>query len=116
MKLSDVWSRDHEASLERPRSVHWEDGRPATLEDYQEPPLGSNTKLRKGACRLALPEGKPHPDAVRSFMLDCLVPLLADEFLKRREATVPPAIPVEPKKPTSKPHGRRAVASDRQRP
>ena len=64
----------------------------------------SSTKLRKGAYRLVLPVGEASPSAVRSFMLDCLVPLLAEEFLKRREITAPMGIATKPRRPTTEIH------------
>jgi len=39
---------------------------------------------RKGNPRIALPMKDANIDAVRSFMLECLVPLLAEEFLRYR--------------------------------
>lgn len=62
-----------------------------------------NPKSRKGSYRLALPVGESDFEAVRSFMLDCLVPLLADEFLKRREVTATETITIESRKLTSEP-------------
>jgi hypothetical protein len=40
---------------------------------------------RKNSCRLGGPFGDPDQEAVRSFMRECLVPLLAEEFLRHRE-------------------------------
>jgi hypothetical protein len=39
---------------------------------------------RKGNPRIALPVKKTNIDAVRSFMLECLAPLLAEEFLRHQ--------------------------------
>jgi hypothetical protein len=61
----------------------------------------SKVKPRKGSCRIVMPTGKPDAEALRSFMLDCVVPLLADEFLKRRSAVSPAAIQVIEDDPTS---------------
>ena len=61
----------------------------------------SPNKLRKGAYRLVLPVGEPSPDAIRSFMLECLVPLLAEEFLRRRKNAATTGIPTKPGKPTA---------------
>jgi hypothetical protein len=61
----------------------------------------SDTKLRKGAYRLALPAGEANPKAVRSFMRECLVPLLAEEFLRRRDTTIPLELMTKPQKPTT---------------
>jgi hypothetical protein len=61
----------------------------------------STSKLRKSAYRLVLPKGESSPSAVRSFMLDCLVPLLAEEFLKWREQTTTMGIATKPRNPTT---------------
>lgn len=45
----------------------------------------SATKLRKGTPQIVLPAQEINVGAVRSFMLDCLVPILAEEFLRRRD-------------------------------
>jgi hypothetical protein len=34
--------------------------------------------------RLELPGGDPEPEILRAFLRECLVPLLAEEFLSRR--------------------------------
>jgi len=40
---------------------------------------------RKGAVTLELPVQEPNIAAIRAFMNECLVPLLAEEFLRRRQ-------------------------------
>lgn len=45
----------------------------------------SATKLRKGTPQIVLPVKEFNVEAVRSFMLDCLVPILAEEFLCHRD-------------------------------
>lgn len=45
----------------------------------------SATKLRKGTPQILLPVKETNVKAVRSFMLDCLVPILAEEFLRHRD-------------------------------
>lgn len=45
----------------------------------------SATKLRKGTPQIVLPVKETNVEAVRSFMLDCVVPILAQEFLRRRD-------------------------------
>jgi hypothetical protein len=45
----------------------------------------SAIKLRKGTPQIVLPVKETNLDAVRSFMFDCLVPILAQEFLRRRD-------------------------------
>ena len=45
----------------------------------------SPTKLRRGTPQIVLPVKETNVDAVRSFMFDCLVPILAQEFLRRRD-------------------------------
>jgi hypothetical protein len=52
--------------------------------------------MRRGAHRVALPTDKHDPDAVRSFMREYLVPALAEEFLKRRNAPGSPPISTIP--------------------
>ena len=44
----------------------------------------SALKLRKGTPRIVLPAKEVNDRAVRSLINDCLVPLLAQEFLRRR--------------------------------
>lgn len=65
----------------------------------------SKIKVRKGSYRIEMPTGKPDAEALRSFMLDCVVPLLAEEFLKRRTAMSPVAIQVNEDDPTSQLQG-----------
>ena len=48
--------------------------------DHKDRP--STPKLRKGVHRLELPVGEPRPEVIRLFALECLVPLLAEEFLR----------------------------------
>ena len=43
-------------------------------------------RRRKNSCRLDGPFGKRDQEAVRCFMRDCLAPLLAEEFLRHRDA------------------------------
>jgi len=61
----------------------------------------SKIKTRKGSYRIEMPTGEPDADALRSFMHDCIVPLLAQEFLKRRTAMSRAAIQVDDDEPTS---------------
>ena len=58
------------------------------------------TKSRKGSHRLVIPVGDPDTPAVHAFMIECLVPLLAEEFLKRRDATLSQAFSAPARKPT----------------
>ena len=50
------------------------------------------TQSRKNSYQLVMPTGEPDRDALRSFMFDCIVPLLAEEFLRRREAAAAIAV------------------------
>ena len=45
----------------------------------------SPTRQRKNSCRLLGPIGEPDYEALRSFIRECLVPLLAEEFLRQRD-------------------------------
>jgi hypothetical protein len=56
--------------------------------------------------RLELPVGEPDPEVLRTFMRECLVPLLADEFLSRRSGTEAPKSDPKFDKPTSQVVGR----------
>jgi hypothetical protein len=47
-------------------------------------PQGRRAKLGRRGHRLELPVGEPDPQVLRAFMRECLVPLLAEEFLNRR--------------------------------
>jgi hypothetical protein len=64
------------------------------------------TKQRKNATRIALPIKEANTEAVRLFMLDCLVPILAKEFLRRRDTTEHAPIAVNSQKPTTGSFGR----------
>ena len=64
------------------------------------------TMQRKNATRIALPIKEANTEAVRSFMLDCLVPILAKEFLRRRDTTEHASIAVNAQEPTTGPFGR----------
>jgi hypothetical protein len=61
----------------------------------------TKTKPRKGSYVLVMPTGEPDPEALRSFMFDCVVPLLAEAFLKRRADTAEAAIQVNSENQTS---------------
>jgi hypothetical protein len=61
------------------------------------------TKSRKGSHRLVIPVGDPDTPAVHAFMIECLVPLLAEEFLKRRAAALSRPLTTMPAKPTFEP-------------
>lgn len=50
-------------------------------------PRSVNPKLRKGKYSLELPVAELNAEALGSFMRECLVPLLAKEFLANRPAT-----------------------------
>jgi hypothetical protein len=56
--------------------------------------------------RLKLPVGEPDPEGLRSFMRECLVPLLAEEFLSRRSGVETPNIYPNLDGPTSQLFGR----------
>jgi hypothetical protein len=45
---------------------------------------GRTAKSGRRGHRLELPVGEPDPEVLRKFMRECLVPLLAEEFLSRR--------------------------------
>jgi len=53
-----------------------------------------NPPHRRGSPRIVLPASKPDMTAIRSFMRDCLIPILAQEFLRRRDAAEHTAITV----------------------
>jgi hypothetical protein len=42
------WARDQDFSVEDPRSVRWEDGSPATLNDYHEHLLDTQKVINEG--------------------------------------------------------------------
>ncbi len=64
-------------------------------------PTATRPKPRKGTPRVELPVREPNVDAVRAFMRECLIPLLAEEFLRRRQVGIEDAIPtVTPEDPT----------------
>jgi hypothetical protein len=50
--------------------------------------------------------GDPNTPAVRAFMLECLVPLLAEEFLKRRAAVLSPPLSTTSRKASFEPLGK----------
>jgi len=50
-------------------------------------PQSKDQDRRRGTSKIALPRGEPDVDAIRSFMIDCLVPVLAEEFLRQRETS-----------------------------
>ena len=43
-------------------------------------------QVRKNSSRIEIVDGREDPEAVHSFMHDCLVPLLAREFFRLRNA------------------------------
>ena len=53
----------------------------------------SSTRQRKNSCRLVGPFVNPDQEAVRRFMKECLVPLLAEEFLSQRDAAAENTVP-----------------------
>lgn len=67
-------------------------------------PRPVNTKLPKH--RLELPVADPNTEALGSFMRECLVPLLAKEFLARRVTTSPTPNRVKAHKSTFRPLGK----------
>ena len=61
----------------------------SALKSHPKKPLTpppTKSQARKGPYMLALPVKEPNVEAVRTFMLDCFVPILAKEFLLRRQA------------------------------
>ena len=62
-------------------------------------------KPRSNRYRLQMPAGSPPTETVRAFALDCLVPLLAEEFLRLQQSAQPHTA-VIPKKPTTGLHGK----------
>jgi hypothetical protein len=50
-----------------------------------QPFLPATSQARKGKVTLELPVREPNIEAIRAFMNDCLVPLLAEEFLRSRQ-------------------------------
>jgi hypothetical protein len=62
---------------------------------------------RKGTSKLALPRGESDVDAIRSFMVDCLVPILAAEFLRQRDDSTRLRVETMTKNPTSEHLGRK---------
>ena len=113
------------ADLEVPKQVKWEDGNramkgtlrgrqmPERTDKYMRATLARKrvaivpvTKQRKNATRIALPIKEANTEAVRSFMLDCLVPILAKEFLGRRDIAEHAPIEVNSQKPSTGPFGR----------
>jgi hypothetical protein len=47
-------------------------------------PESRRAKSGRRGHRMELPVGEPDPEILRVFMRECLVPLLAEEFLSRR--------------------------------
>jgi hypothetical protein len=64
------------------------------------------TKSCRSSLRLLLPVADHDMGAVRAFALECLVPLLAEEFLKRRDGAVSPPSSTMPRKPSFGPLGK----------
>lgn len=61
---------------------------------------------KNSAPRIVLPAQKTNVDAIRSFMHDCLVPILAKEFLRLRDSTQYAPSTVKANKRTSTPFGK----------
>lgn len=55
-------------------------------------PRSANAVTRLNQLRLELPTGAPNLDALRAFMRECLAPLLAEEFVRRRQSA--PGLPI----------------------
>ena len=71
----------------------------------------SAPEFRRAECgkrghRLELPVGEPHPEVLRTFMRECLLPLLAEEFLSRRSDAQAKESDANFDKPTSQVFGR----------
>ena len=113
------------ADLEVPKQVKWEDGNramkgtlrgrqmPERTDKYMRATLARKrvaivpvTKQRKNPTRIALPIKEANTEAVRSFMHDCLVPILAKEFLRLRDSAQHAPITVKANKRTSTPFGK----------
>jgi hypothetical protein len=56
---------------------------------YQFIKPATPTTRRNDSPRIALPVQEMNVHAVRNFMLECLVPILAEEFLRRRDRADP---------------------------
>ena len=56
----------------------------ANTRNSQAPDRATAKKGRKDPLRLDLPTGQADEEAIRSFMHDCLVPILAKEFMRKR--------------------------------
>jgi hypothetical protein len=67
------------------------------------------TTQRRGNPRIVLPVKETNIVAVRNFMLECLVPILAEEFLRRRGDAEESRIKPETSNPTFQPVGKEAV-------
>jgi hypothetical protein len=65
------------------------------------------TTLRKGTPRIVLPATRTDNKSIRSFMREYLIPILAEEFLRRRIRTDQPPQDHAPDNPTSEPSGRK---------
>lgn len=61
---------------------------------------------RKRAPSFILPTRQTNAEAVRSFMIDCLVPILAKEFLRLRSSSEPVENQAGCQKPSFEPLGK----------
>ena len=64
------------------------------------------TRSRKRSTKIVLPTQPTNTEAIRAFMLDCLVPILAQEFLRQRDAAAQVPITVNGQKPISQSLGK----------
>jgi hypothetical protein len=65
------------------------------------------TPSPKRTTRIVLPTQPTNTDAVRAFMRDCLVPILAKEFLRQRETAAHTEITVSDKNSSFQPLGKK---------
>jgi hypothetical protein len=64
---------------------------------------------RKGSARIVLPVKDTNIEAVRTFMLGCLVPILAEEFLRHRTCSPGAQIDLTSRESTFQVIGKEAV-------
>ena len=65
----------------------------------------NRTRVCKGSPQIVLPTQPTNTEAIRAFMAGCLVPILAQEFLRQRDEVAQASITVKGHKPISQPLG-----------
>jgi hypothetical protein len=66
-KLTAVWEHSQDISMERPRSIHWGDGSPATLDAYIEHSIDTRVLREDHPDRIEL---HIYPDVVGDVTYD----------------------------------------------